>query len=100
MMGYAYGYCFHVIVGNLLMFSLTPGLVPHSHVFRRLPGPLIGGVGVYFVAKYACSSWAQTPATFIGAVVLLLAVHAAILGILDRRRLIQSFSLLPADTAL
>jgi hypothetical protein len=29
-----------------------------------------------------------------------LAVHAAILGLVDRRRLIESFSLLPPDTAL
>jgi O-antigen/teichoic acid export membrane protein len=100
MMGYAFGYCFHVIVGNVLMFTLTPRLVPHSRVFRRLPGPLLGGVGVYLTGKYVCASWAQTPATFVGAVLLLLAVHAAILGLIDRRKLIQSFSLLPADTAL
>ncbi len=100
MPGYAYGYCLHVIVGNVLMFCLTPRLVPHSRVFSRLLAPLLGGLGVYVTAKYACASWAQTPATFIAAVLLLVLVHLAILALVDRKRLIQSFALLPADSTL
>lgn len=98
--GYAYGYCLHVVVGNLLMLALTPRLVPHARLLSRFVGPILGGLGVYFVGKYACASWAMTPSSFIAAVGLLLAVHAAILGMVDRRRLIQSFSLLPPDTTL
>lgn len=99
-MGYAFGYCFHVIVGNVLMFFLTPHLVPQARVFSRLPGPVLGGISVYLVAKYFCVSWAQTPLTFVAAVLLLVAVHAAVLGLIDRKRLVQSFSLLPSDASI
>ncbi|MDF3064706.1 MAG: undecaprenyl-diphospho-oligosaccharide flippase [Polyangiaceae bacterium] len=98
--GYAYGYCLHVLVGNILMLSLTPRLVPHARLASRFKGPVLGGIGVYLVGKYALASWAMTPLTFISAVVALLAVHAAVLALVDRRRLFESFSLLPPDTAL
>jgi O-antigen/teichoic acid export membrane protein len=98
--GYAFGYCLHVVLGNVLMLALTPRLVPHARLASRFGGPLLAGIGVYLVGKYVCASWAVTPVSFVAAVLLMLAVHAAILGLIDRRRLIESFSLLPPDSAL
>jgi O-antigen/teichoic acid export membrane protein len=100
MMGYALGYCLHVVAGNMLMFALTPRLVPHSHVFRRLPAPLLGGVCVYLVGKWVCSPWAHTPVTLTLAIVLLVATHGGLLLLIDRRRFLESFSLLPANSVL
>jgi O-antigen/teichoic acid export membrane protein len=98
--GYAFGYCFHVIVGNVLMLTLTPQLVPHSHLLRRFIGPVLGGIATYLAGRFLCADWADTTLRFIGAVLFMLLVHALVLAAVDRRRLIQAFSLLPAESTL
>jgi O-antigen/teichoic acid export membrane protein len=98
--GYAFGYCFHVVVGSVLMLALTPRLVPHARLLRRFVGPALGGAAVYLVGRYGFRGWAITPLRFIGAVLLLLLLHLAVLVVIDRRSLRDSLSLLPKDSVL
>ena len=98
--GYAYGYCLHVVLGNVLMLALTPRLVPHARIARRLVGPILAGCLVYLAGHYACSGWANTPLRFVLAVLMLLVLHLGLLALLDFRGLRASFSLLPEDAVL
>ena len=98
--GYAYGYCFHVIFGNIMMMALTPRLVPHARLFRRLIGPAFGGVLVYLAGHFGLTSWAMTPWRFAAAVVALLLLHVGFLLLVDFRGVRSSLSLLPKDSEL
>jgi lipopolysaccharide exporter len=98
--GYAYGYCFHVIFGNVMMMALTPRLVPHARLFRRLIGPACGGVLVYLAGHSYFAGWASTPWRFVGAVCGLLLLHLAFLLWVDFKGVRASLSLLPKDSEL
>ncbi len=98
--GYALGYCFHVVFGNLLMLGLTPRLVPHARLLSRLIGPACGGLASYAVGRYFCASWATSTWSFIAAVLMLLVVHGLVLLAFDRKRLFHAFSLVPAGSRL
>jgi O-antigen/teichoic acid export membrane protein len=98
--GYAYGYCFHVIFGNLLMLALTPRLLPHARLLRRFMGPICGGVLVYLAGHYYLSRWASTPWRFVAAVGALVLLHLGFLLVVDYRGVRSSLSLLPKDSEL
>jgi O-antigen/teichoic acid export membrane protein len=98
--GYAYGYCFHVVLGNIMMMALTPRLVPHARLFRRLVGPACGGVLVYLTGHFCLTDWAMTPWRFAAAVAALLLLHVGFLLLVDFRGVRSSLSLLPKDSEL
>jgi O-antigen/teichoic acid export membrane protein len=98
--GYTYGYCLHVVAGNVMMLALTPRLVPHARIFSRLVSPAVAGVLVFVVGRYSLSTWANSGPRFIAAILGLVVVHLGTLGLLDLRGTLKSLSLLPDDATL
>jgi PST family polysaccharide transporter len=94
--GFAIGYCVHVVVGNLVIIALTARLIPHSRLLRRLWSPALGGAVVYFLARYVLAGRADSMLGFIGSAALLLATHAALLFLFDRRGMMDALKIVPS----
>lgn len=93
--GFAFAYCTHVVLGNLVVIALTSRLIPHARLLRRLWSPALGGAVVYGLAKYVFAARVDGALEFAGAIVALVLAHAASLLILDRRGVIDACMLVP-----
>jgi O-antigen/teichoic acid export membrane protein len=98
--GYAYGYCIHVVFGNILMLALTPRLVPHARLLRRFVGPICVGLVVYAAGRFVFSGWATTGVRFLASLLALVLLHLGLLLLLDRRGIRDALSLLPKEAVL
>lgn len=94
MMGFAVGYCVHVVVGNLALIVVADRLVPHSRVLRRLVVPAIAGGATFLVARL-CASWVSSLWTLLPALLLLAATHVVVLLLIGKQGIKDALSLIP-----
>jgi PST family polysaccharide transporter len=94
MMGFAVGYCVHVVVGNLVLIGVADRLVPHARLLRRFVVPAIAGCATFLVARL-CANWVGSLLTLLPALLLLAATHVVTLLLLGKRGLKEALSLIP-----
>jgi PST family polysaccharide transporter len=94
MIGFAAGYCVHVVVGNIAILVVVLYVIPGVRTTRRLLSSIGGGLVVWGVGYYV-GPHAMTVFRFIGATALCLAVYAAVLFVLDRQGFRDAIALVP-----
>lgn len=81
--GFIYGYCVHVLVGNVALLLLLPGIVPEVTIVRPLLAPFLGGIAVAAVGWFVLRPLATTPFRLGVGVGLAAAIHLVIVAIGD-----------------
>lgn len=99
-LGFAVGYAVHIVVANGALMALTPRLVPHACLPRRLWASALVGVADYLLARWLLAPHAGNIAGFVGCVAALLLFHIGALLLLDRSGIRAALRLIPGAEAV
>jgi len=94
LVGFAAGYCVHVVVGNIAILVVLLYVIPGVRTTRRLLSSVGAGLAVFGVGYYI-GPHAMTAIRFIGATLLCLVIYAALLYVLDRKGFREAIELVP-----
>jgi hypothetical protein len=99
-LGFAVGYAVHVVVANGTLMALTPRLVPHARLGRRLWASALAGGADYLLARWLLAPYARDVGGFVGSTAALLLFHVGALLLLDRSGIRAALRLMPGAEKL
>jgi O-antigen/teichoic acid export membrane protein len=94
-LGFAVGYAVHVVVANGALMALTPRLVPHARLHRRLWASTLTVGADYLLARWLLAPHARDVGGFVGCTAALLLFHIGALLLLDRSGVRAALRLIP-----
>jgi O-antigen/teichoic acid export membrane protein len=95
MIGLAAGYCSHVVIGNLVVLAVMRRIFPTVRFWTRIRGSLAGCAVVVASGHFVLAPFVTGIPSFALAAVVLAAVYAAVVWIVDRGALLQAFAVVP-----
>jgi O-antigen/teichoic acid export membrane protein len=95
MIGFAAGYCVHVVVGNIAVLVVMLYIIPGVRMARRVASSVLAGAAVFGFSRWIGPMATTTP-RFIGVVAATLVVYAAALFIVDRRGILDVIAMVPS----
>jgi O-antigen/teichoic acid export membrane protein len=90
--GFAAGYSIHIVAGNLAAIYVIRRLVPEARLWHRIWAPAVAAAAVAIAGRFLSPA---RPLDLTGDVVLLIALFAAIVTVLDRRAIRDAIAVIP-----
>lgn len=94
-MGFVVGSCIPMVVGNALLLYVIGKEFPEARFWPRFRSPVAGCIVIAVLGKWLVAPWAWGALKFTGGVLVLAAIYAVVVFLLDRALLRDALQILP-----